>query len=293
LLKPELAIVSYCKPNGISRWTKSRPRSVSATATSRPLVLDGARATRPMRTSRVTIRESVDTSTLVKPARSVCRCSPVLESAEVVRKQAQLGLDIINDSEYGKTISWSRYVLERMSGFEQRDRPEQAGMPVAVARRDRREFAEFYADYDRHQGFTGMTGWALTGPIHYTGQAAIERDIANFKAASKGVKTTGLFMAAVAPASVAPDRIDEFYKSDEEYVFAVAQALHEEYKAIIDSGLMSFQRSVRSSYQEFCLGCAANTVGSGSTLSKTSRLACSTPCTRASLMSYCWRKHLQ
>ena len=83
-----------------------------------------------------------------------------------------------------------------------------------------------------------MTGWALTGPIHYTGQAAIERDIANFKAASKGVKTTGLFMAAVAPASVAPDRIDEFYKSDEEYVFAVAQALHEEYKAIIDAGLI-------------------------------------------------------
>jgi 5-methyltetrahydropteroyltriglutamate--homocysteine methyltransferase len=158
--------------------------------------------------------------------------------AEVVRKQAQLGLDIINDGEYGKTISWSRYVLERMNGFEQRDRPEQAGMPAAVAGRDRREFAEFYADYDRHQGFTGMTGWALTGPIRYTGQAAIERDIANFKAASKGVKTTGLFMAAVAPASVAPDRIDEFYKSDEEYVFAVAQALHEEYKAIIDAGLI-------------------------------------------------------
>ena len=158
--------------------------------------------------------------------------------AEVVRKQAQLGLDIINDGEYGKTISWSRYVLERMSGFEQRDRPEQAGMPAAVAGRDRREFAEFYADYDRHQGFTGMTGWALTGPIRYTGQGAIERDIANFKAASKGMKTTGLFMAAVAPASVAPDRIDEFYKSDEEYVFAVAQALHEEYKAIIDAGLI-------------------------------------------------------
>ena len=83
--------------------------------------------------------------------------------AEVVRKQAQLGLDIINDGEYGKTISWSRYVLERMSGFEQRDRPEQAGMPVAVAGRDRREFAEFYADYDRHQGFTGVD-WA--DPLH-------------------------------------------------------------------------------------------------------------------------------
>ena len=111
-------------------------------------------------------------------------------------------------------------------------------MPAAVAGRDRREFAEFYADYDRHQGFTGMTGWALTGPIRYTGHAALARDIANFKAAAKGAKTAGLFMAAVAPASVAPDRNDEYYKSDEEYVFAVADALHEEYKAIIDAGLI-------------------------------------------------------
>jgi 5-methyltetrahydropteroyltriglutamate--homocysteine methyltransferase len=127
---------------------------------------------------------------------------------DVVRKQAEIGLDVINDGEFGKTISWSRYVLERMSGFEQRDRPAHAGMPVAVAGRDRREFAEFYADYDRHQGFTGMTGWALTGPIRYTGQAALTRDIANFKAAAGGAKTGGLFMAAVAPASVAPDRAE-------------------------------------------------------------------------------------
>jgi 5-methyltetrahydropteroyltriglutamate--homocysteine methyltransferase len=156
----------------------------------------------------------------------------------VVRKQAEIGLDVINDGEFGKTISWSRYVLERMSGFEQRDRPAHAGMPMAVAGRDRREFAEFYADYDRHQGFTGMTGWALTGPIRYTGQAALARDIANFKAAAGGTKTAGLFMAAVAPASVAPDRTDEYYRSDDEYVFAVADALHEEYKAIIDAGLI-------------------------------------------------------
>ena len=61
--------------------------------------------------------------------------------ADVVRKQAEIGLDVINDGEYGKTISWSRYVLERMSGFEQRDRPAHAGMPAAVAGRDRREFA--------------------------------------------------------------------------------------------------------------------------------------------------------
>jgi len=158
--------------------------------------------------------------------------------ADVVRRQAEIGLDIINDGEFGKTISWSRYVLERMSGFTQRDLPARAGMPAAVAGRDRREFAEFYADYDRHQGFTGMTGWALTGPIRYTGEAAIHRDIANFKAATQGIKAADLFMAAVAPASVAPDRVDEYYKNDEAYVFAVADALHQEYKAIVDAGLI-------------------------------------------------------
>jgi 5-methyltetrahydropteroyltriglutamate--homocysteine methyltransferase len=157
--------------------------------------------------------------------------------AEVVREQAELGLDIINDGEFGKTISWSRYVLTRMSGFEQRQ-SDSTGMPAAVVGRDRREFKDFYADYDRSQGFSGMSGWALSGPIRYTGQAAIARDIANFKAAARGTSATDLFMAAVAPASVAPDRIDEHYKSDEDYVFAVADALHEEYKAIVDAGLI-------------------------------------------------------
>ena len=151
---------------------------------------------------------------------------------------AHVGLDIINDGEYGKTISWSRYVLQRLSGFEQHERPDGIGMPAAVVGRDRREFADFYADYDRNQGFSGMTGWVLTGPIRYTGHAAIARDIANFKSAAKGLKTADLFMTAVAPASVAPDRVDRHYKSDEDYVFAVADALHDEYKAILDAGLI-------------------------------------------------------
>jgi len=157
---------------------------------------------------------------------------------EVVRKQADVGLDIINDGEFGKTISWSRYVLERMSGFVQRPVASNGGMPAAVMGRDRREFAEFYAAYDRSQGFSGMSGWAVTGPIRYTGQAAIRRDIENFKAALKGVKATDFFLPAVAPASVAPDRLDEYYQSDEEYVFAVAEALREEYKAIVDAGFI-------------------------------------------------------
>jgi 5-methyltetrahydropteroyltriglutamate--homocysteine methyltransferase len=77
--------------------------------------------------------------------------------ADVVRQQADIVLDIINDGEYGKTISWSRYILQRLSGFEQR-KSQDTGMPAAVVGRDRREFAEFYVDYDRSQGFSGMSG---------------------------------------------------------------------------------------------------------------------------------------
>jgi 5-methyltetrahydropteroyltriglutamate--homocysteine methyltransferase len=83
-----------------------------------------------------------------------------------------------------------------------------------------------------------MSGWVLSGPIRYTGHADLQRDIANFKAAASGTKAADLFMAAVAPASVAPDRKDEYYKSDEDYVFAVAEALRDEYKAIVDAGLI-------------------------------------------------------
>ena len=83
-----------------------------------------------------------------------------------------------------------------------------------------------------------MTGWAVNGPIRYKGRAAIQKDIAALKAAVKGVDVTDVFMPAVAPASVTPDRKDEFYRSDKEYLIAVAEALREEYKAIVDAGFI-------------------------------------------------------
>jgi 5-methyltetrahydropteroyltriglutamate--homocysteine methyltransferase len=159
--------------------------------------------------------------------------------ADVVRQQAELGLDIINDGEFGKTISWSRYVLTRMSGLERRaPDADAAAMPKGVAGKDRRDFAEFYQVYDRTQGFTGMTGWTVIGPIRYTGHAAIARDIEDLKKALQGVPHTDAFMTAVAPASVIPDREDRHYRSDEDFLFAVAEALREEYRAIVDAGFV-------------------------------------------------------
>ena len=162
---------------------------------------------------------------------------------EVVRKQAEAGVDIVSDGEYGKSINWSRYILERITGFEERENP--LGTVRAVAGKDRRDFAEFYAEYEAAEGFVGLGKearragrWVVTGPIQYIGQKVIQRDIANLKAALQGVNGVTGFMAGVAPASVAPEREDEFHRSEEEGLFAIADALHEEYRAIVDAGLM-------------------------------------------------------
>ena len=163
---------------------------------------------------------------------------------DVVRKQVEAGVDIVSDGEYGKSISWSRYILDRLSGFEERH-DKTPGFKAAVAGKDRRDFAEFYEEYEANYGFVGMgktfkTGsWFVTGPIKYTGQALIQRDIEDIKRGVAGSGAVDAFMPLVAPASVVPQRTDEFYKSEEEALFAIADAVHEEYKAVIDAGLIA------------------------------------------------------
>jgi 5-methyltetrahydropteroyltriglutamate--homocysteine methyltransferase len=164
--------------------------------------------------------------------------------AEVVALQAETGIDIVSDGEFGKSISWSRYVLERLDGFEERV-DAGAGFRPAIAGKDRRDFAEFYDEYEAAQGFAGMGRdagrlgtWVITGPIAYSGHAALGRDIANLKAAMKKAGVKHGFLPVVAPASVAPARKDEHYRNEEEALFAIADALREEYRAIVDAGLI-------------------------------------------------------
>ena len=157
--------------------------------------------------------------------------------AEVARTQANLGLDIINDGEFGKTISWSRYVVERLSGIE-RLASDRASMPAGIVGKDRRDFADFYREYDRTQKFSGLAGWQVNGPIQYVGHAALQRDIEDLKRGVAGLKVEEAFMTAVAPGSVIPDRDDRYYRDDESFLFAVADALHEEYAAIVNAGFV-------------------------------------------------------
>jgi 5-methyltetrahydropteroyltriglutamate--homocysteine methyltransferase len=161
--------------------------------------------------------------------------------AQVVRRQAEAGIDLPSDGEFGKSISWSQYALQRLSGFERRPaRPGEHGFNRGA---DRARFAEFYRELDAAEGPPAAVGASAgsavcIGPISYTGQAELARDIRNFKdaLAEAGVKQG--FLPVASPTSVIPDRVNEYYKSDRELLYAIAEAMRAEYRAIIDAGLM-------------------------------------------------------
>src|SRR5437667_5841648 len=161
--------------------------------------------------------------------------------SEIVGRQASIGIDAPSDGEFGKSISWSQYALERLAGFERR--PAKPGANPFSRGADRQRFAEFSAELDRADGppaTAGATGVlaVCSGPIEYTGQVELQRDIANFKAALAAAGVKQGFLPVAAPASVIPDRKNEYYKSDEECLRAIGRAMRSEYKAIVDAGLL-------------------------------------------------------
>jgi len=156
--------------------------------------------------------------------------------ADVVHRQAEAGVDVVSDGEFGKSISWSQYVLERLSGFERRPLKGEANPFQRGA--DREKFAEFYADLDAREGVATTTDSVCVAPITYTGQAALARDIENFKAALARVNVEEAFLPVVAPASVIPDRKNEYYESDEACLVAIGEAMRIEYRMIIEAGFL-------------------------------------------------------
>lgn len=152
---------------------------------------------------------------------------------DIVREQAKVGLDIINEGEFGKD-SWSNYILERITGFE--IRKDQLREPVWLGR-DRFRFPE-----DAAKSFpTGQMARpteACIGPIRYHDKESIARNIAALKDALAGVQYEEAFLTSVAPASTAYDGVNEYYASERDYIFAIADALHEEYQAIYEAGLV-------------------------------------------------------
>jgi 5-methyltetrahydropteroyltriglutamate--homocysteine methyltransferase len=155
--------------------------------------------------------------------------------AEAVRHQAEAGVDVVSDGEFGKSISWSQYALERLSGFERR--PVTGADPFARGA-DRARFPEFYAELDARERPATSFDSVCVGPVTYTGLAELTRDIENFRAALEGAKVEEGFLPVAAPASVIPDRKNEYYKSEEDLVEAIAAAMHTEYKTIVEAGFI-------------------------------------------------------
>lgn len=178
---------------------------------------------------------------------------PRVKSAvrDVVKKQTECGIDIVNDGEFGKAMrssadtgAWWSYVYPRLAGFELRQEVLAKGRAAwTFGSKERQEFAEFYADYGAGMGSPSntssnrMLGLVCTGPVKYTGQDAIRRDTQNMKAALSGSSIAEAFMTAVSPSTlqILPN---EHYANQEDYTWALADVIREEYEAIVSAGFI-------------------------------------------------------
>jgi 5-methyltetrahydropteroyltriglutamate--homocysteine methyltransferase len=167
---------------------------------------------------------------------------------EVVRLQAENGVDIVNDGEYTKR-SWQTYSRGRLSGIEQRPLREGEDPSYgSITARESRYFPEFFA-----QGLAGFgrrqpqpaaplaatrEGVFCTGPLKYIGQQEYARDIALIKEAAQGVQVEELVLTALAPATIEHWMRNQYYDRQEDMLFAIADAMREEYKAITDAGII-------------------------------------------------------
>jgi 5-methyltetrahydropteroyltriglutamate--homocysteine methyltransferase len=163
--------------------------------------------------------------------------------AAVVARQREIGIDVINEGEYTKGGDWLAYLDDRFSGFEAR--PPAGGVPLILQGKDREEFADFY-DYANRRGtlFYEPAGqikqarphWVATAPISYRGLDQLRRNIELFR--SVVGPQSEAFITSTAPASLEPYRRNEYYRTDEEFVFALAEAMRTEYQAIVEAGFI-------------------------------------------------------
>ncbi len=177
--------------------------------------------------------------------------------ADVVRHQRELGIDVPNDGEFGKSVThrvhygaWWSYAFQRWGGIEfgapgpygrtpRRSRPGEIVLTSQDDCRDRQRFAAAYADPESgvSMGPRPSTGPVCVAPLGYTGHAALQADIDNLKAALAASRVAEGFMTGVAPGSAY--RIgNNYYKTDEEFLYACAEVMREEYKAIVEAGLV-------------------------------------------------------
>ncbi len=162
--------------------------------------------------------------------------------AAIVARQRDIGIDVINEGEYAKGGDWLRYMQKRFGGFTEIAEPD--GKPLVEQGRDREEFADFYK-YANERGTLFYTPGAqiakkrpvqaCTGPVSYVGAAELKKEI-DVTVTVAG--TDNVFLTSTAPGSLEVYRRNRYYKNDEDYVFALAEAMRVEYEAIAAAGLI-------------------------------------------------------
>jgi 5-methyltetrahydropteroyltriglutamate--homocysteine methyltransferase len=166
--------------------------------------------------------------------------------AWVVARQREAGIDVVNEGELTKGGDWLAYADGRLAGFEEQA-PDPGYISIIRKGRDREQFADFYDWAARRQTlFYADDGrmalkrpfWVCTGPVAYRNIDALEREIAAFRAVVGEADLDGCFLTATAPASLEVYRANAFYKSEEEFLFALADVLAVEYRAIVDAGFL-------------------------------------------------------
>ena len=150
--------------------------------------------------------------------------------SEVVARQRNIGIDVVNDGEQGRS-QYATYVKERLTGFEGER------MVRARPRIDDADFPEFAAT-QTYMSSRNMPQPACTGPIAWKEWQAVEQDIANLKAASDAIPVDEVFMTAASPGVIANFLPNEYYQTEEAYLYALADVMKQEYKAIVDAGLL-------------------------------------------------------
>src|SRR5574341_517788 len=154
--------------------------------------------------------------------------------AEVVKKQIHCGIDILNDGEVGKS-SFSRYASERLAGFTERE--VKASDPAStIYARDLMEFSDYFNARASHRG-DNIKRVFCNAPLKYIGQQSLQSEIADLKAGLEGQRYEEAFLPAIAPGTIEHWMKNDYYPNDEAYLFAIADAMHEEYKAIVDAAI--------------------------------------------------------
>jgi 5-methyltetrahydropteroyltriglutamate--homocysteine methyltransferase len=152
--------------------------------------------------------------------------------AEVVRKQADIGIDIVDDGEYSKP-SFITYVRDRLAGIAAIDGERASNWAKS---RDGLAFPDFYRK--QMVAATRQPNFGVTGPLSYKGQAYLKTDLDNLKAALAATGVKEAFVPSISPANIESWHVNKYYKTDEEYRTAICDAMHEEYKAIVDAGFL-------------------------------------------------------